>query len=79
MDIKKVPLPVPMKMRRGIFKKADGGTRFYSDEIGDISPYMQQSLLRVLEEKEITPVGGTPEYVDVRIIAASNEDFSATF
>ncbi|SMO38609.1 RNA repair transcriptional activator RtcR family protein [Fodinibius sediminis] len=57
----------------GIFKKADGGTVFL-DEIGDISPYMQQALLRVLEEKEITPVGGTPEKVDVRIIAASNKN-----
>lgn len=57
----------------GIFKKADRGTVFL-DEIGDISPYMQQALLRVLEEKEITPVGGIPEYVDVRIIAASNKD-----
>lgn len=57
----------------GIFKKADGGTVFL-DEIGDISSYMQQALLRVLEEKEITPVGGTPELVDVRIIAASNKN-----
>lgn len=57
----------------GVFKKADGGTIFL-DEIGDISSYMQQSLLRVLEEKEITPVGGTPEKIDVRVIAASNKD-----
>lgn len=59
--------------KEGIFKKADGGTVFL-DEIGDISSYMQQALLRVLEEKEITPVGGTPEQVDVRIITASNRD-----
>ena len=57
----------------GIFKKADGGTAFL-DEIGDVSPYMQQALLRVLEEKEITPVGGTPEIIDVRVIAASNKN-----
>ncbi|PAU95381.1 Fis family transcriptional regulator [Aliifodinibius salipaludis] len=59
--------------KEGIFKKADGGTVFL-DEIGDISSYMQQVLLRVLEEKEITPIGGTPEKVDVRIITASNKD-----
>ncbi len=59
--------------KEGILKKADGGTVFL-DEIGDISSYMQQALLRVLEEKEITPVGGTPEKVDVRIITASNKD-----
>src|SRR5699024_6838088 len=59
--------------KEGIFKKADGGTVFL-DEIGDISSYMQQALLRVLEEKEITPVGGIPEHIDVRIITASNKD-----
>jgi len=57
----------------GIFKKVDSGTVFL-DEIGDISVYMQQALLRVLQEKEITPIGGTPEQVDVRIIAASNKN-----
>jgi len=61
------------KDTKGIFEKADGGTVFL-DEIGDISSYMQQALLRVLEEKEITPVGGTPKYIDVRIIAASNKN-----
>ena len=59
--------------KKGIFKKADRGTVFL-DEIGDISPYMQQALLRVLQEKEITPVGGTPESIDVRIITASNKN-----
>jgi transcriptional regulator with PAS, ATPase and Fis domain len=57
----------------GIFQKADGGTVFL-DEIGDISSYMQQALLRVLEKKEVTPVGGTPVNIDVRIIAATNKD-----
>lgn len=57
----------------GIFKKADSGTVFL-DEIGDISPYMQQALLRVLQEKEITPIGGSTEEVDVRIITASNKN-----
>ena len=52
---------------------ADEGTIFL-DEIGDISPYMQQSLLRVLQEKEIMPLGGKPKKVDVRIIAATNQN-----
>ena len=58
----------------GIFKQADQGTLFL-DEIGDISPYMQQVLLRVLQEKEFTPIGGKKsEKVDVRIIAATNKN-----
>ena len=44
---------------KGIFERANGGSIFL-DEIGDISPYMQQSLLRVIHQKEITPIGGTP-------------------
>jgi transcriptional regulator with PAS, ATPase and Fis domain len=61
------------KDTQGLFEKANGGTIFL-DEIGDISAYMQQALLRVLQEKEITPVGGTPKKVDVRIITATNKD-----
>lgn len=57
----------------GIFKKADSGTVFL-DEIGDISPYMQQSLLRVLQEKEIRAIGGNAQKVDVRIISATNKN-----
>ena len=57
----------------GLFEEADGGTIFL-DEIGDISAYMQQALLRVLQEKEIEPVGGKPKKIDVRIIAATNRD-----
>ena len=57
----------------GLFKQAGQGTIFL-DEIGDISPYMQQSLLRVLQEKEIHPVGGNPLKVNVRVIAATNKD-----
>ena len=57
----------------GLFEMADEGTIFL-DEIGDISPYMQQSLLRVLQEKEIMPLGGKPKKVDVRIIAATNQN-----
>ena len=57
----------------GLFVEAKKGTIFL-DEIGDISSYMQQSLLRVLQEKEITPVGGKPQKIDVRIVAATNRN-----
>lgn len=56
----------------GLFEQADEGTIFL-DEIGDISPYMQQALLRVLQEKEIMPLGGKAKKVDVRVIAATNQ------
>ena len=56
----------------GMFEQANEGTIFL-DEIGDISPYMQQLLLRVLQEKEIMPVGGKAKKVDVRVIAATNQ------
>jgi len=58
----------------GRFQKADGGTIFL-DEIGDISPRMQLRLLRVLQEKIFERVGdSTPIKVDVRVIAATNQD-----
>jgi transcriptional regulator of acetoin/glycerol metabolism len=57
----------------GLFEEANGGTIFL-DEIGDISPYMQQSLLRVLQEKEIMPIGGKSVIINVRIIAATNRN-----
>jgi transcriptional regulator with PAS, ATPase and Fis domain len=56
----------------GLFEQAHEGTIFL-DEIGDISPYMQQALLRVLQEKEIMPLGGKAKKVDVRVIAATNQ------
>jgi DNA-binding NtrC family response regulator len=60
--------------KKGKFELADSGTIFL-DEIGDISPKLQLSLLRVLQEKEFTRVGGTKSIkVDVRIIAATNRD-----
>jgi len=59
----------------GLFKQAEGGTLFL-DEIGDISPYMQQLLLRVIQEKEMIPVGGKPQKINVRIIAATNKNLS---
>ncbi len=58
----------------GLFKVAIGGT-FLLDEIGETTPSIQVKLLRVLQEREIIPVGGTkPIPVDVRIVAATNRD-----
>src|SRR6187455_1262782 len=63
--------------RRGRFEQADGGTLFL-DEIGDMPPAMQAKLLRVLQDGEITRVGGTGEIkVDVRLISATNQDIDA--
>lgn len=63
--------------RKGYFEEADGGSLFL-DEIGDISPYMQQSLLRVLQEREIIPVGATkPRKINVRVLAATHRDIEA--
>jgi two-component system, NtrC family, nitrogen regulation response regulator GlnG len=60
--------------RRGRFEQADGGTLFL-DEIGDMSPPLQTRLLRVLAEGEFYRVGGQmPLHVDVRVIAASNQN-----
>lgn len=65
--------------RTGIFERADGGTVFL-DEIGDAAPIIQVALLRVLQEKEITPLGGFAEdgaikkSVSFRLIAASHVD-----
>ena len=59
--------------KKGLFQAAHRGTLFL-DEIGDISMSMQVKLLRVLQEKEFTPVGSTnPIRVDVRIICATNK------
>ncbi len=61
----------------GYFDAANGGTLFL-DEIGDISPYMQQLLLRVLQEGEFMPVGATQaRKVSVRVIAATHRDLDA--
>ncbi len=62
--------------RIGRFEQADGGTLFL-DEIGDMSPALQTRLLRVLAESEFYRVGGqTPIRVDVRVIAATNQDLA---
>ena len=60
--------------KKGLFEVADTGSIFL-DEIGDLRPETQVRLLRVLQEREFTPVGDTtPVKVDVRIIAATNVD-----
>lgn len=63
--------------RKGVFEVADGGTLFL-DEIGEISPNTQVRLLRVLQDGEFQRVGGTATLkVDLRIIAATNQDLDA--
>lgn len=60
--------------KEGLFKKAHKGTIFL-DEIGDASLYLQSRLLRVLQEREITPVGSTETIpIDIRVIAATNKE-----
>ena len=60
------------KRKHGLFEAADGGTVFL-DEVGDVSPAVQASLLRVLETSSFRHVGGTQELrVDVRLVAATN-------
>jgi DNA-binding NtrC family response regulator len=60
----------------GLIETAAGGTLFL-DEIGEMPLGMQAKLLRVLEEKKVTPVGGVkPRAVDVRVLSASNRDLA---
>jgi two-component system response regulator HydG len=62
------------KAKDGLFRTADGGT-FFLDEVGETSPGIQVKLLRVLQEREIVPVGDTKAIpVDVRLISATNTD-----
>jgi two-component system response regulator AtoC len=59
--------------KNGLFQEADGGTIFL-DEIGSMSPMLQSRLLRVLQEREVRRVGdNVPIYVNVRVLAATNE------
>jgi len=63
-----------VKDKPGLFKAAHEGSLFL-DEIGDVSPGLQHRLLRVLQEKEFTPLGEVkPQRVDVRVLAATNRD-----
>ena len=63
-----------VKDKLGMFTAAAGGT-FFLDEIGETTPATQVKLLRVLQEREVLPVGATePVSVDVRVIAATNRN-----
>ena len=66
-----------VRQRKGHFEAAAAGT-ILRDEIGDVSPGVQHRLLRVLQERELTPVGSVrPVSVDVRVVAATNKDLRA--
>jgi DNA-binding NtrC family response regulator len=59
--------------RKGAFREAHGGTLFL-DEIGDMDLAMQAKILRAIQERVVTPVGGRPQKIDVRIVAATHRD-----
>jgi len=66
-----------IQSRRGLFEASQGGTLFL-DEISTVSPAIQVKLLRVLQERRITPVGGSESLpVDFRLVAATNEELEA--